>query len=253
MERVLGLRRPRSQFVPPCSTSAIARRGRARRGLGREERSARGAAVHALLEWSQANGWREPTAELARRHAARRRARPASSTDAEALLGPVRGWLGSPLLRERDRAARDAGSGPRCRSCSASAAPSCAARSTCWSSATARRRWSSTTRPTASTARTRRARRPLRDPALDLRPRRRRGARRRRGRGRLRLPRARRRPGPTVLDRPRWPPAAPASSRPIEQISAASSSRRSRTRAHLGLCRGCPALGDSCTGPPSSD
>ncbi len=35
----------------------------------REERTARGAAVHALLEWSQANGWAEPSVELALRHA----------------------------------------------------------------------------------------------------------------------------------------------------------------------------------------
>ncbi len=48
-------------------------------------------------------------------------------------------------------------SGPRRRSCSALARPSCAARSTSWSSGRAPRRWSSTTRPTGSTAPTRRS------------------------------------------------------------------------------------------------
>ena len=91
----------------------------------REERSARGAAVHALLEWSQANGWREPSSELARRHALaasldldravgpgnqdRSSLAPDSgpSNDrsggdpaAEGLLGPVRDWLGSALREE---------------------------------------------------------------------------------------------------------------------------------------------------------
>jgi ATP-dependent exoDNAse (exonuclease V) beta subunit len=65
----------------------------------REERSARGAAVHALLEWSQANEWREPSVELALRHAVAAGLDPGAS-DAESLLVPVRGWLGSPLLRE---------------------------------------------------------------------------------------------------------------------------------------------------------
>ena len=66
----------------------------------REERSARGAAVHALLEWSQANGWAAPSAELAERHAAAAGLDP-EATDAESLVAPVRDWLGSPLLRER--------------------------------------------------------------------------------------------------------------------------------------------------------
>ena len=70
----------------------------------REERTARGAAVHALLEWSQANGWREPSEELARRHAVAAGLDP-DATDATALLAPVRGWLGS-ALRERIGPAR---------------------------------------------------------------------------------------------------------------------------------------------------
>ncbi|HTT93703.1 MAG TPA: UvrD-helicase domain-containing protein [Solirubrobacterales bacterium] len=109
MERVLGL-----------PTAAPAPAGGAAAGdegpSAREERSARGAAVHALLEWSQANGWEEPGAELARRHALAagldldRVAQPptagveaggvAADRRAEELLAPVRDWLGSALRRE---------------------------------------------------------------------------------------------------------------------------------------------------------
>jgi hypothetical protein len=57
------------------------------------------------LEWSQANEWREPNADLARRHAL------ASGLDldaagAQGLLGPVRDWLGSPLREEIAAATR---------------------------------------------------------------------------------------------------------------------------------------------------
>jgi len=61
---------------------------------------ARGAVVHALLEWSCAHGWREPPPELARAHA-----EAAGLDDVAALLEPVRGWLESTLLRERVREA----------------------------------------------------------------------------------------------------------------------------------------------------
>jgi ATP-dependent exoDNAse (exonuclease V) beta subunit len=54
--------------------------------------------VHALLEWSQANGWDEPSSELALRHAVAAGLDP-DSIDASALLAPVREWLGSPLRR----------------------------------------------------------------------------------------------------------------------------------------------------------
>jgi ATP-dependent helicase/nuclease subunit A len=97
MERVLGLTgsesRPRSEGEPSA----------------REERTARGAAVHALLEWSQANGWAEPSEELACRHAAASGLTPSprkgplyglSRGLAEELLDPVRRWIDSPL-RER--------------------------------------------------------------------------------------------------------------------------------------------------------
>ena len=66
----------------------------------RSEAAARGAAVHSLLEWSQASGWAEPPQELIARHAALAGIDPADGT-AERLLGPIRAWLGSRLLRER--------------------------------------------------------------------------------------------------------------------------------------------------------
>lgn len=63
----------------------------------REERTARGAAVHALLEWSQASGWAEPPVELAARHAI---SNGLSEKAGAEMLGPVRQWIDSPL-RER--------------------------------------------------------------------------------------------------------------------------------------------------------
>jgi ATP-dependent helicase/nuclease subunit A len=100
MERVLGLA---ASTRPLSPTGAQRTDGASDQGGGRpsarEERTARGAAVHALLEWSQANGWEEPSEELARRHALAAGLDP-ERTDAAALLAPVREWLGSPL-RER--------------------------------------------------------------------------------------------------------------------------------------------------------
>jgi ATP-dependent helicase/nuclease subunit A len=100
MERVLGL----AASISPSSPTGLKRtNGGSDEGMAtpsaREERTAQGAAVHALLEWSQANGWREPSEELARRHAVAAGLDP-ERTDATALLAPVRGWLGS-ALRER--------------------------------------------------------------------------------------------------------------------------------------------------------
>ncbi len=93
MERVLGL--------PPSQRAGQAAAIEDGDGTpsAREERSARGAAVHALLEWSQANGWREPTPELAQLHATAAGLDP-TKTDAESLLAPVRDWLASPLRGE---------------------------------------------------------------------------------------------------------------------------------------------------------
>ncbi|HEY6730749.1 MAG TPA: UvrD-helicase domain-containing protein [Solirubrobacterales bacterium] len=97
MERVLGLAQSESQPNSEGEPSA------------REERTARGAAVHALLEWSEANEWAEPAPELVIRHAVAvgltPRPRAGSDIDpsrglAEELLEPVRQWISSPL-RER--------------------------------------------------------------------------------------------------------------------------------------------------------
>jgi ATP-dependent helicase/nuclease subunit A len=106
MERVLGL----GGSVSPLSPTGLPRTNGAL-GEGavtpsaREERSAQGAAVHALLEWSQANGWSEPSEELARRHAVAAGLDP-GKTDAAGLLEPVRGWLGSGLAAEIAAATR---------------------------------------------------------------------------------------------------------------------------------------------------
>jgi ATP-dependent exoDNAse (exonuclease V) beta subunit len=106
MERVLGLGLGTAEGVRTLSPPGRQKAGA--HGLpgtddaspsAREERSARGAAVHALLEWSQANDWAEPSEELARRHALAAGLDPKVS-DASALLTPVRGWLGS-ALRQR--------------------------------------------------------------------------------------------------------------------------------------------------------
>ncbi len=112
MERVLGL----ADRVRPLSPIAIQRTNAMPEEGGatpsaREERSARGAAVHALLEWSQANGWAEPSQELARRHALAAGLDP-EDDEAAALLDPVRGWLDSELCeRDRGRHRADAGRG----------------------------------------------------------------------------------------------------------------------------------------------
>ncbi|HET8566006.1 MAG TPA: UvrD-helicase domain-containing protein [Solirubrobacterales bacterium] len=111
MERVLGLSRAleldgaAEGAAPPA----------------RKERAAQGAVVHALLEWSQANGWAEPSVDLAVRHAAAvglGQGSPSPDTQpraiserclgrdspapelAERLLGPVRGWLASSLKKQ---------------------------------------------------------------------------------------------------------------------------------------------------------
>ncbi|MDX6594650.1 MAG: ATP-dependent helicase/nuclease subunit [Solirubrobacterales bacterium] len=100
LERVLALGDAVGSSPRIPGTNAYSTAGdRASTPSAREERTAQGAAVHALLEWSQANGWSEPSEELARRHAAAAGLDP-GRTDAAALLEPVRGWLGS-ALRER--------------------------------------------------------------------------------------------------------------------------------------------------------
>ncbi len=69
-------------------------------GSRREERAARGAVVHELLEWSQANGWAEPPADLARRFALAEGLDPNADGLIEELAGLAGGWLGSSFLRE---------------------------------------------------------------------------------------------------------------------------------------------------------
>ncbi len=64
--------------------------------------TARGRAVHGLLEWSANRGWLEPPAEVVSRFAA------AEGLDAEpagieSLLEPLRAWLGCELFAERVR------------------------------------------------------------------------------------------------------------------------------------------------------
>jgi ATP-dependent exoDNAse (exonuclease V) beta subunit len=83
MERVLGL--ARIDEGAPSDELALS---------DPEERTARGAAVHALLEWSQANGWAEPSLELAERHAVANGLEVKTGSE---LLEPVRQWVCSPL------------------------------------------------------------------------------------------------------------------------------------------------------------
>ena len=124
MERVLSL--PPSELHQISSpggrkSDAVRHGGEGALPSAREERTARGAAVHALLEWCQANGWREPPEELALRHAVAAgvgTGSPSPDTSrqwldvecperdspspplAKELLEPVRQWIRSPL-RER--------------------------------------------------------------------------------------------------------------------------------------------------------
>jgi ATP-dependent helicase/nuclease subunit A len=98
MERVLNLGERARASSRAAAVDAGA--GDEERAGGRGEAAARGAAVHSLLEWSQANGWREPGADLALQHAAAAGMDPHDGTGAE-LLAPVRAWLGSEMLRER--------------------------------------------------------------------------------------------------------------------------------------------------------
>ncbi len=104
MERVLDLgdrRRDSDRMAAQTSTALRGGTGEDESRPGRRsEAAARGAAVHSLLEWSQANEWREPSAELVAHHATAAGIEPGNGTR-EALLDPIRAWLGSRLLRER--------------------------------------------------------------------------------------------------------------------------------------------------------
>ncbi len=102
LERVFGL--APSERHAPREAGAIALVGEEEEGVAapsaREERTARGRIVHVLLEWSQANGWREPPVGLVRDEAAAEGLDP-DADGVEEILAPIRGWLGSELLRER--------------------------------------------------------------------------------------------------------------------------------------------------------
>ncbi|HET7122217.1 MAG TPA: UvrD-helicase domain-containing protein [Solirubrobacterales bacterium] len=95
MERVLGLAPSERGSSRLLGGTGLGAEEEGATPSAREERTARGAAVHALLEWSQANDWREPSPDLAERHAEAAGLAPAP----EELLGPVRQWLESPLRR----------------------------------------------------------------------------------------------------------------------------------------------------------
>jgi ATP-dependent exoDNAse (exonuclease V) beta subunit len=101
MERVLDLDTSVRPLPPlaPQSTNADGADNDGAPGV-RDEAAARGAAVHSLLEWSHANAWHEPSADLVRHHAAAAGLNPGSKIEEE-LLAPIRGWLGSAMLRER--------------------------------------------------------------------------------------------------------------------------------------------------------
>jgi ATP-dependent exoDNAse (exonuclease V) beta subunit len=66
----------------------------------------RGRAVHALLEWSQANGWDVPAPALVRRVSRSAEVGAGSDLAEEELLAPFRAWLGSGFFAERVRDAR---------------------------------------------------------------------------------------------------------------------------------------------------
>ncbi|MGC1851485.1 MAG: PD-(D/E)XK nuclease family protein, partial [Solirubrobacterales bacterium] len=98
MERVLDLGTPVRPLSPIAQQEANADGPPG--ATPRDEAAARGAAVHSLLEWSQANEWREPGVELVHRHALAAGLGGGHGTE-ETLLAPVRDWLGSDFLRER--------------------------------------------------------------------------------------------------------------------------------------------------------
>jgi ATP-dependent exoDNAse (exonuclease V) beta subunit len=115
-------RRPAKAPTRPLSYTAIAAHGAReaapvdsdvalREGIGEaspagDGAAARGRAVHAMLEWSQANGWREPPGDLIERISASAEVGAESELPADGLLGPFRAWLGSPLFAERVRGER---------------------------------------------------------------------------------------------------------------------------------------------------
>jgi ATP-dependent exoDNAse (exonuclease V) beta subunit len=92
----------RGGTAPPGSDVAL-REGAGEAAPGDEEAVARGRAVHSLLQWSQANGWREPPAELIARVSASAEVDAGSDLAAADLMQPLRAWLGSSLFAGRVR------------------------------------------------------------------------------------------------------------------------------------------------------
>jgi ATP-dependent helicase/nuclease subunit A len=115
---LVGRRSPRPPARPLSYTAIAAHRdvpvidhpyggsitGTSERG-SREEGVARGRAVHSLLEWSRANAWQEPSPELIERITASAEVDAASTLPADALIEPLRAWLGSSFFAERVRSA----------------------------------------------------------------------------------------------------------------------------------------------------
>ncbi len=103
LERVFGLV-PRGRAfsrIATESSTAIGAEALGAAPTAREERTIRGRVVHALLEWSQENGWREPPATLVR-EIATAEGLGAQGNDLEVeILGPIRHWLDSSFLHER--------------------------------------------------------------------------------------------------------------------------------------------------------
>jgi ATP-dependent exoDNAse (exonuclease V) beta subunit len=87
----------------PLDSDVALRKGVGEASPGGEEAAARGRAVHALLEWSQANGWREPAAELIARISASAEVGAEAELQADGLLEPFRAWLESEFFEERVR------------------------------------------------------------------------------------------------------------------------------------------------------
>jgi ATP-dependent exoDNAse (exonuclease V) beta subunit len=118
----LVARRPPKAAKRPLSYTAISAQSkgseeglidsdRALREQGGDEQAAaeggiaRGIAVHSLLEWSQANGWRAPSAELVRRVLRSAEVGADAGLSEEALLTPLQAWLDSSFFAERIRGA----------------------------------------------------------------------------------------------------------------------------------------------------
>jgi ATP-dependent exoDNAse (exonuclease V) beta subunit len=113
---LVARRQPR---VPrrPLSYTAISAHGKGGgEGLGESDRgpgdaaggpdeggAARGRAVHALLEWSQANGWRAPDEELVSRVAASAEPGDGTSPSEESIVALFEAWLASSFFAERVR------------------------------------------------------------------------------------------------------------------------------------------------------